>query len=67
MKVKELIEKLQQMPQEARVAVYCEMSEDSDMAYRVEILTKEEGPYNKADDVWVIYNIPQDEPIVFVR
>ena len=55
MTVKELIERLQQMPQDLKVAVYCDLSEDSSMPHKVEIHTQETGPYNKADDVWNIY------------
>ena len=37
MTVKELIKKLETMPQHLEVAVYCEMSEDDDMAREVEV------------------------------
>jgi hypothetical protein len=67
MTTKELIEKLNEMPQDAKVAVYCAISEDSDMAHKVELLSKREGPYNKADDVWFMYGFSNDEKIVFIR
>lgn len=66
MTVKELIERLQQMPQDLKVAVYCDLSEDSSMPHKVEIHTQETGPYNKADDVWNIYGLPEEEQIVFI-
>lgn len=65
--VKDLIEKLKLMPENAEVAVYCEISEDSDMANTVELLSKQHGPYNKGDDVWFMYNIPKDKQIVFIK
>lgn len=65
--VSKLIEELSKLPQDSKIAVYAEISEDSDMANTVELLSKEEGPYNKGDDVWRIYNIPNDEKIVFIK
>jgi hypothetical protein len=67
MKVKDLIEQLQNLPQDARVAVHCEISEDSDMAKKAVILGKEEGPYTKGDNVWFMYGLPKEEKIVFIR
>ena len=65
--VKDLINKLQQLPQDAKVAVYCNLSEDSDMAHSAELLSKEDGPYNKGDDVWLLYDISELEKIVFIN
>lgn len=67
MKVKDLIEQLKNLPQNARVAVYCDLSEDSDVAHRAELLDKNEGPGVKGDDVWFMYNLPKEEKIVFIR
>ena len=47
MTVIELIEKLKKYPENAQVAVYSDMSEDSDMPSKVQLLSKQEGPYNK--------------------
>lgn len=67
MTVQELVEKLYEMPPDAQVAVYCQMSEDSDMAYSVELLSKDKGPYNKGDDVWFMNDFSENEQIVFIK
>ncbi len=67
MTVIELIEKLKKYPENAQVAVYCDMSEDSDMPSKVQLLSKQEGPYNKGDDVWFLYDLPDEEKIVFIK
>lgn len=67
MKVNELIEKLKLMPQEAKVALYCDLSEDSSMANSVKLLNKQTGPYNKSDDVWFIYDLDEKEELVFIK
>lgn len=67
MKVSELIEKLSKVSQDAEVAVYCQMSEDSDKASDVKVYNKENGPYNKGDDVWDIYDINENIEIVFIQ
>lgn len=45
MTVKELINKLKEMPQDAKVFVYCNVSEDDDEAYDVKSYTKEDIDY----------------------
>ncbi len=67
MTVIELIEKLKKYPENAQVAVYSEMYEDSDMPSKVQLLSKQEGPYNKGDDVWFLYDLPDEEKIVFIK
>ena len=49
MTVKELIEKLQRMPQDAKVFVYCNISEDDDYAYDVKSYTKEDIRFSDYD------------------
>ena len=66
MTVAELISSLQGIPGNTKVAIYSDIAEDSDMANTVTLLNKSEGPYNKGDDVWAIYNIPAEENILFV-
>jgi len=67
MLVKELIELLKKQPQEAQVATYTCVGEDSDMPTDVSLYNQKDGPYNKADDVWFIYGIPAEEKIVFIE
>jgi len=67
MTVEELIEKLHTIPKDAKVAVYSQLGEDSDIPTKVELHTQETGPYNKADDVWNIYDLEPSEEIVFIK
>jgi hypothetical protein len=69
MTVQELIDQLIALPESfktLKVAMYTEISEDSDIVNSMRIFDKSEGPYNKGDDVWTIYNIPADENILFI-
>ena len=54
MTVEELVNILYEMPQDAQVAVYSDIDEGSDMPSKVQLLSKQEGPYNKGDDVWLL-------------
>jgi hypothetical protein len=69
MTVQELIDQLNSLPKEfkdLKVAIYSDIAEDSAMANSLRIYNKSEGPYNKGDDVWAIYNIPADENVLFI-
>lgn len=67
MTVEELVNILYEMPQDAQVAVYSDIDEGSDMPSKVQLLNKQEGPYNKGDDVWELYDLPNNEKIVFIK
>ena len=49
MTVKELIKKLEKMPEDAKVFVYSEISEDDDFAHDVKSYTKEDIDYEDSD------------------
>ena len=67
MTVAELIKQLQELPQDMKVAVNCQMSEDQDMASRAKVYSLEDAPYAKGDNVWGLRNYPDDEQIVFIE
>ncbi len=64
--VKELKERIANVPDETKVAVNCDVSEDQDMATKTMMITRADAPYAKGDNVWDIYGIDDDEEILFI-
>ena len=67
MKVKDLISKLKEFPEDLEVALYNEMSEDSSVVKQLEVHNKQNGPYNKGDDVWDLWGIDENQELLFLK
>lgn len=67
MTVIELIKKLKEYPENMQVALYNDMSEDSSLSDKLEVHNKQNGPYNKGDDVWDLWGIDKDEELLFIK
>jgi len=67
MNVKQLKTLLEVFPEDMEIALYNQMSEDSSMAESLEIHSKENGPYNKGDDVWDLWQIDKNKSLLFIK
>ena len=67
MTVKELIEMLSEFPEDMKIAINCDASEDQDMASTAEIIGIEDAPYAKGDNIWAFDNLQKGEKVVFIH
>jgi hypothetical protein len=67
MTVIELIEELKKYPENMQVALYNNMSEDSSLSNELKVHNKQNGPYNKGDDVWDLWRIDKNEELLFIK
>lgn len=67
MNVKQLIEKLQELPQDLEVALYLSNIEEGGSPYSVKVIGEDDCPYFKGDNWWSLGIAGHDEKLAVIK
>lgn len=67
--VEKLIEELKKYPQNMKVAINCDMSEDQSIARHVTKHNIDNAPYAKEDNIWFLHDdkIQKNEKVLYIH